>query len=303
MVELLPVWCADPEEIPIGLELEPWTAAHLVDKAMSDCDGDDWQPGVAVILQRQVSLDPTRLSEALGLPFGTRVGLAARWYCASTSRAGVHTGGPTPLEQPRTLRLEVGAAVAGSLTVETYIVVTKEGQDPPLAGATVWCDSWSTRAVPKEERFLLLEGDQLRPRVRVVDFSESRNEVAGSPFHIHIEEGAALEDPVANVVTIEINRANSSAPMGDGGDDPEVEPEIPELLVQTVRVAWLRAVADRFLTEDWKAEDIEEGSIGWLVHDVAMSVAGSWSGARDLLEEAPSMFESALWHAYTEGFG
>ena len=61
-------------------------------------DGDDWKPGAVFDVSRTIEINCSPLETCeLGLATGQSVGIAARWSCRSTSRAGVHDGGPLPL--------------------------------------------------------------------------------------------------------------------------------------------------------------------------------------------------------------
>src|SRR5262245_55778760 len=97
-LELRPTWCVGDDAIEAVVSFGPWVDENGL--AAAERDGDHWKPGDTVCLTRSVELlaDPLDVRRQLGLRPGAVIGVGARWSCRSTATAGVHLGGPSPLD-------------------------------------------------------------------------------------------------------------------------------------------------------------------------------------------------------------
>ena len=200
-LELRPTWCLGDENVEAAIRLGTWLNGSGLPALMND--GDSWKPGEAFQLDRslELAMDTTDLRRHFNLRAGASVGVAARWTCRATGTAGVHRGGPAPLDLASTtvLSIDVPAEVAGSIELETCLVVSRsEGERPAGScppGALIWSDGWSTMT---RDRTILLEGSEARIPVRTMPFNQRFGAPSGALWSIDLDPAAEMTDNSSN---------------------------------------------------------------------------------------------------------
>lgn len=298
-LELRPTWCLTDPIIDAVIELGAWKTADGT--PISEHDGDSWSPGTGLRLQRAIDLGDDQLGvrQRLGVAAGGTVGVAARWTCRETFMAGVHTTGPlpVPLVESTVLELDVPAEIAGSLEVETCVVVTWSGDRPTGAipdGALIWSDGWS---IGRNERTVLLEGSEARIPVSTVSFAERFGRPSRAIWAVDLDPAVGPEDLLSNVVTVLLNRDVLASEFrdADGEPDPALLPPfalagISVDLVRCLTVALREHLID---TEEW--QEHLEGSVGAMLVLRLTETFGSIPDALAALEPA---FTRELWHRF-----
>jgi len=303
VLELRPSWCLDDVTAKELIGLGAWSSADGMPALTRD--GDHWRPGEPVRLQREVQLrlDVVDIRRKLGLRPGAVVGIGSRWTCRRTSEAGTHQGGPEPLPLTSSmiLDLEIPPHIAGTVELETCLLVHWTTDDrPPHAcpdGAMIWSDGWS---VGRPERTLLLEGDEMRIPVRSVAFSSYYGTPSGALWAVDLDPSVALDDIMANVVTILLNREvlDRDFKNGDGDGDASL---IPSASAAGIQVDLLRSLTaaladDLDGSEQW--QDMEDGTVGsMLIRHLAESFGGVQAGLDNYREDQPA-FTRQLWHRF-----
>lgn len=300
MIELRPAWCVDDSTVDENIELEHWVDDN--GRLALARTGDDWTPGEGLALTRKVRLrvSPGELRRNLGLQAGAVVGIAARWACRATSTAGVHDEGPhpRPLTEDLDLSLTIPASVAGSLELETCLVVGWRdgtggvGKCPD--GGIIWSDTWS--AVPGQLR-VTLEGSEFRIPVQTVSFQERFGERSNALWSIGLDAGIDLTDIIANVATIYVNRdvvARDFSPR-DGDHDLRLLPSMSQAAMNADLIRLLTSTLREQLTEHSAAATYPDGTVGQILTLNLDGAFGSVSAALRSDNEDPSGFIRALW--------
>ena len=132
-LELRPTWCLPDATVEKVLRFGPWTTSDGRNAFTND--GDDWRPGEALALSREIEFltDLLDLRRELGLGAGQSIGIAARWSCRATAAAGVHAEGPLPLLMTATGRivLEIPSTIASSVEIETCLIARWSTSERP----------------------------------------------------------------------------------------------------------------------------------------------------------------------------
>lgn len=302
-LELRPAWCLTDEAVDEVMTFGPWTDHEGV--PAYGRDGDDWRPGDILRLHRTVKLgvDPVDLRRRLGLRAGAVVGVAARWSCRSTSTAGVHSDGPTPLGlTPDThLMIDVPASIAGSLEIETCLVVNWTTPERPTAscpeGALIWSDGWS---VPARDRTILLEGAQARIPVRTVSFDQHFGQPSGALWAIDLDPSIGPDDLTANVATVLLNKDILQREFRGVADEPDAALLPPSALagisVDLVRVLTAALSEELDGSEDWT--ELADGSVGAMLLLRLTEAFGSVARALEVFESDQPTFSRELWNRF-----
>lgn len=301
-LELRPSWCLDDEAITKVASMGDWMLAG--GGSAFDLDGDKWSPGSAVRIERELvtELDPIDLRRRLGLQAGATVGVAARWTCRTTAAAGTHRGGPTPipLDGEIVLELEIPETVAGSIEIETCLLVgwsdtVPEGACPD--GALVWSDGWS-RSV--KERTIVLEGSETRIPVRTVEFEAHFGGRSSALWAIEVDPSLQLEDLIANAVTVLLNRSTVKRDFRDA--DGEADPsKLPPAAISGIQVDLIRMLTTTLLDdledlESW--DEYAEGTVGSILPRWLTEAFGSVASARADFTDDPASFSRVLWDRF-----
>jgi len=298
-LELRPAWCLTDDTVNSFLNFGDWTDEHHA-PAMAR-DGDDWRPGDGLIIHRSVELDGgvVDLRRALGLRAGAVLGVAARWSCRSTATAGVHVGGPAPLvlESDLNLQLEIPSTIGGSLEIETCLIVGWTVSEPPPTacphGALIWSDGWSSA---RSERTILLEGADLRIPVRTVSFKDYYGAPSSALWSIDVDPPIALDDLVANVVTVLLNEDCLEREFTDNAGRPDAS-QLPPWVHTGISVDLVTCLASAAV-EELVADDFDElgeGSVGAMLDLRLRTTFGSVSAAVADLTSNPATFSRQLW--------
>ncbi|MEE8600782.1 hypothetical protein [Euzebya tangerina] len=293
-VELRPEWCASAVSAPGGAVISGWQVTAPVAKPLEEFDGDDCAPGADIMLMREAVLDERALRREMGLSAAARFGFTARWYCQKANLAGVHDGGPNPVLVLEDLTITLPGAVAGSVELETCVVLTAAAQSDPPVGSVIWSDAWSDRH-DLGGRVLVIEGDEFRVPVVLTNFDRSLPpECRAGLWHIDIDIEAEMQDRAANNITIQLN-----ARLIDQRFDGQVG-KVPSALLQAMRIDMLRQVAARFLPEP-EPQDFDDDTFAALALGIAAGTGGSWSSSARQMLEQPAVFETALWSIFSDG--
>lgn len=302
-LELRPAWCIDDNALAELIRLGPWMDSK--DALAFKRDGDNWRPGETLDLRRTVELvvTPAELRRRLKLRAGARVGVAARWSCGYTFSAGVHVDGPAPLglDSEKDLVVAVPSSLAGSLELETCLVVTWANSEHSAAscpdGALIWSDGWT---ISPRDRTILLEGSQARIPVRTVSFKEHFGEMSGALWAIELETSIEPDDLLSNVVRVILNKEVLQREFK--GDDGEGDASrIPPFAYAGIQVdlvrALMAALAEEFDGgEDWA--ELAAGSVGALLLLRLGETFGSVAeGVRLSAEDEPA-FSRELWNRF-----
>lgn len=298
-LELRPAWCLTDDTVDSFLNFGGWKDERRA-SAMAR-DGDDWRPGDGLILHRSVELDGgvVNLRRALGLRAGAVLGVAARWSCRSTATAGVHVGGPAPLplESDLTVQVEIPPTIGGSLEIETCLIVGWTVSEPPPTacpqGALIWSDGWSS---PRRERTILLEGSDLRIPVRTVSFEDYFGGPSSALWSIDVDPSIALDDLLANVVTVLLNEDCLEREFTDSGGRPDAS-QLPPWVHTGISVDLVRCLASAVI-EELSADDLDEldeGSVGAMLDLRLRTTFDSVSAAVADLTSDPATFARQLW--------
>ena len=256
-------------------------------------------------MARSVELksDPLDARRQLDLTAGQVLGIAARWSCRATSTAGVHLGGPAPIPLADTvsLTLDVPADIAGSIEVETCLVVRWTVDERPTDacpdGALVWSDGWTR---PIGERTILLEGAETRIPVRTVSFEQRFDKPSGSLWAIDLDTSIEPDDLLANVVTVLLNRDVMVRDFRDADGEPDPAQLPPSALagisVDLVRVLTSALAEELEGNEDWT--DLAEGTVGRMLVLRLTEAFGSVATALADHERDQPAFSRGLWNKF-----
>lgn len=298
-LELRPAWCLTDDTVNGFLRFGDWKDEHHASALARD--GDDWRPGDGLIIRRAVELGGgvADLRRALGLRAGAVLGVAARWSCRSTATAGVHVGGPAPLalESDLTVQLEIPPSIAGSLEIETCLIVGWAVSEPPATacpqGALIWSDGWSS---PRRERTILLEGADLRIPVRTVSFKKYFGRSSSALWSIEIDPSIALDDLVANVVTVLLNEDCLEREFTDNGGRPDAS-RLPPWVHTGISVDLVRCLASTVIEEvsTEELDELGEGSVGAVLDLRLRTMFDSVAAAVADLTSDPATFSRQLW--------
>ena len=304
--ELRPPWCASDQAVKALIDFGEWSKEQ---RNVFSLDGDDWKPGADFDVTRTIEIEcsPLEIRRKFGLATGQSLGVAARWSCRSTSRAGVHEGGPLalPISEQDQITLRLPREIASMVEIETYLVVLgspqQQGDNLVQPGAVVWTDSWET---PVSDRTILLEGDEARLPVRSISFNELFGSKSDALWAIDVDDGSSLDDMVANVVTVLLNTDVAGRDFKNGSE-PDVS-KIPDSLIAAIHVDLLRNMTISFSEvlgdETWStSEDIEhyqDGSIAKMLGLSLIDAFGSLDLALSTLSTSPQIFDRKLWDLF-----
>lgn len=307
-IDLLPSWCLSDESVKSALDLDDW----MVDGVpMSARTGDDWAPGEELTVTRRVTplgKDPADLRFTLGLGVGQVVGVAARWSCRHTFMGGVHEGGPFPvrLDGETVLTLNIPADVAGTIELETCLIVIWTTSDRPVGsspdGSILWSDSWQ---LPIGERTLLLEGDESRIPVRSLAFVQRFGQASSALWAIDLDSSISLDDRLPNVVTVLLNEEVTERDFRGVDGKPDVS-KIPDATLVGIKVDLLRSLTS-ILQEEleegyWEnlrdLADFEDGSVGQAVGLSLIQAFGSTASAVNVYRHDVATFDRELWNLF-----
>jgi len=306
--ELRPSWCVGDEEVRSLIEFGKW---EIGGSPAFDRHGDDWQPGEHVTVTRTFvrQSEPADLRRRLGLTTGQVVGVGARWACRATSMAGVHVGGPGPLKLPEeadSITLEIPAEIALSIEIETVLIVksTSDAQRPDSIpdGSVLWSDGWT---LPAQERLILLEGSEARIPVRSVSFAHHFGEASSALWAIDLDPIISLDDLVANVVTVLLNKDRTAKDFPGADGEPDVA-RIPSSLLAGVNVDLVRSLASSLRVElletNWASlQDLasfEDGTVAKLLGIHLIQTFGSVTDAMKTLQNDIPLFDRRLWDLF-----
>jgi hypothetical protein len=306
-LELRPAWCLDDSVVEEILEIGAWVTKD--GRPALGRDGDDWKPGEPVGISRVIRLKdaPADARRRLGLRPGAVVGVACRWTCRTTSEGGTHVGGPAPLPlaDNLTLSLEIPSNIAGSIELETCLLVrwTTDDRSPNSCpdGAMIWSEGWN---INRSERTLLLEGSEVRIPVRTVAFANHYGQSSGALWAIDLDPSVALDDILSNVVTVLINREvlDRDFRNADGEGDASLIPAHAAAGIQVDLLRSLTAALKEELDgdEDWHEQ--EEGTIGAVVvRHLTETFDSVEAGLADFSEDQPA-FSRRLWDRFAPSF-
>lgn len=302
-LELRPSWCLADDRVSELIEMGPWRdeAGGLI----LDRDGDDWTPGDPVRLTRELTLivDPIDLRRDLGLRAGASVEIGVRWSCRSTALAGVHEGGPHPIDVAHAdqLVVQIPPTIAGAVELETCIVVgwpdgnLDHGGVPD--GGLVWSDGW---AITPRERTVLLEGSEVRIPVRNTSFAHHFGEASGALWAIDLDPSIEPDDLVSNVVTVLLNLDVLQREFKGADEEPDPS-HIPKAAIAGISVDLIRSLTSVLLEElddsdHWS--DYSEGSVGSMLAIRLTEAFGSPSTARAEYMEDQAGFSRRLWDLF-----
>jgi hypothetical protein len=305
--ELRPTWCVADEEVKAVLDFGEWSDENGL--SARSRDGDHWKPGDSIHLRRSVKLLADRLDvrRQLGLGPGAVIGISARWSCRSTATAGVHVGGPSPLDllPETTLSVEIPSTIGGSIELETCLIVSWNDTDPPpLAScpdrALVWSDGWILSASDRE---LLLEGGQGRIPVRTASFKDYYGQASGALWAIDLDPAIEPEDLIANVVTVLLNEDVLQRDFSDGDATPDPA-RIPQSALAGIQVDLIRSLTASLHEELEDATDwieYEVGTVGAMLASRLNEAFGSLVLAARNFEQDQSTFDRELWNRFAPG--
>lgn len=314
--ELRPSWCVGYEEVESLINFGKWEVGG---SPAFDLHGDDWQPGERITVVRTFvrQSEPVDLRRRLGLTTGQIVGVGARWACRATSTAGVHVGGPGPLKllgEVESITLEIPAEIAGSIEIETVLIVksTSVAQQPDAIpdGSVLWSDGWT---LPAQERTILLEGSEARIPVRSVSFAHHFGEASSALWAIDLDPVISLDDFVANVVTVLLNKDRTAKDFPGADGEPDVS-KIPSSLLAAMNVDLVRSLAsslrEELLETNWAhLQDLasfEDGTVAKLLGIHLIQTFGSVTDAMKTLQNDVPLFDRRLWDLFAPkswGFG
>jgi hypothetical protein len=299
MIELRPKWCVSQETLSELLELAPWKdeAGAVISKRT----GDDWTVGQGIRLSRTAKvLDPENILSRLGLRPGAAVGLAVRWSCRATAMAGTHDGGPAPMpvQDSMCLTLDLPPVLAGSLEVETCLIVIRqtsfheEGSCP--VGAVLWSDAWET---PAHERAVLLEGDETRIPILSVSFKERFRGDERALWSVEVQEPVDLEDLLANVVTVYLNEdmLKKHFASEEGLPDPMRLPTMAQTAISVELIRQLTASVAAELEVLESPGSWGRGTVGEVLCKNLGIAFGSVEVAFDVFKNDGASFSRRLW--------
>lgn len=306
--ELRPSWCVGDEEVESLIEFGRW---EIDGGPAFDRHGDDWQPGECVTVTRTFERrsEPVDLRRRLGLTIGQVVGVGARWACRATSTAGVHVGGPGPLklfEKADSITLEIPSEIADSIEIETVLIVKSTSAVPQSDtipdGSVLWSDGWS---VPTQERSILLEGSEARIPVRSVSFAHHFGEASSALWAIDLDPIISLDDLVANVVTVLLNKDRTVKDFPGVDGEPDVS-KIPSSLLAGMNVDLVRSLAyslkEELVETNWeRLQDLapfEDGTVAKLLGIHLVQTFGSAAGAMKTLQNGLPLFDRRLWDLF-----
>lgn len=307
-IDLLPSWCLTDESVKSALDLDDW----MVDGVpMSARTGDDWTPGEELTVTRRVTplgKDPADLRRTLGLGVGQVVGVAARWSCRHTFMGGVHEGGPFPvrLDGETVLTLNIPADIAGTIELETCLIVIWTTSDRPVGscpdGSILWSDSWQS---PIAERTLLLEGDESRIPVRSLAFDQRFGRASSALWAIDLDSSISLDDRLPNVVTVLLNEEVTARDFRGVDGRPDVS-KIPDATLVGIKVDLLRSLTSILQEEleegNWEnlrdLADFEDGSVGQAVGLGLIQAFGSTASAVNVYRHDVATFDRELWNLF-----
>lgn len=302
-LELRPTWCLDEAMVQSAVLFGEWMTAD--GRLALESDGDDWRPGQGLVLTREVTLlvDPFDLRRAFDLTANESVGVAARWSCRATGAAGVHVGGPAPigLTTAPLLSLEVPADIASSIEVETCLVLTRSGEDRAADsapdGALVWSDGWT---IPMRDRTVLLEGGEARVPVRTISFADRFGQPSGALWAIDLDTSIDADDPLANVVTVLLNKDVLARDFRGRDGEPDAALLSPSALagisVDLIRGLTVAMREELSGGEEWV--ELQDGSVGAMLVSRLVEAFGSIASALDNHERDEPTFSRELWNRF-----
>lgn len=293
LTELRPTWCVQGESSPDGLNVAPW---QVNGAPLEQFDGDKWTPGQVVRATRIIEIvdGVDAFRRGLKLPSGTRLGLGVRWYCQATSHAGTHVSGPSPLPLAETFEIavELPAAVAGSVTMETALLLgsvdrrTAGGPD----GGVIWADTWSNDDVAIE-----LEGDEHRIPVLRVSFKERYENASSALWTIEVDHGAVGDDVLSSVCSVVLNEdvlaRDFADRLGTIDENRLSDAQVAEIRVDVVRTA-CRTIEHEL--EDLDPGDHLPGTIGSIIGGQLIECFGDAATAARELRDDPASFDRRL---------
>ena len=300
MIELKPAWCVDDKALLEAIELDQWKDG--AGKPAATRDGDDWSPGEGVLLKRTIRLKvpQAELRRRLDLQAGAVVGVAARWTCRSTASAGVHDNGPQPLPliDDIELSLSIPPTIAGSIELETCIVVSwRDGAGGPGRcpdGGLVWSDGWSAA---QGQVSVILEGSEFRIPVQTISFKERFGEQSDAVWSIGVDARIELEDLLANVATIYLNHDVLSRDFRGQGGEPDAS-LLPAMASAGINSDLLRLLTGRLretLLELSPGATHSAGTVGEILIRNLTGAFDSLPAAIQSLDDDPSRFMRAIW--------
>jgi hypothetical protein len=268
-------------------------------------DGDHWKPGDGVHLERTVELlaDPLEIRRQFGLRPGAVIGVAARWSCRSTATAGVHVGGPLPLDllSNGTLAVDIADAVAGSVELETCLVVSWNDADRSATSspdrALIWSDGWILSAADRE---LLLEGGQGRIPVRTASFKDYYGQPSDALWAVDLDPAIEPEDLLANVVTVLLNEDVLKRDFPDSEGAPDAT-QLPPSAIAGIQVDLARSLTASLHDELEDAPNWTEhgtGTVGAMLALRLTEAFGSVALAVTNFEQDESTFSRELWNRF-----
>jgi hypothetical protein len=303
VLELRPTWCLSDSTVEKVFRLGAWTTGDGHQAFARD--GDDWRPGEPLVLSREIEFlaDLLDLRRELGLGAGQSIGLAARWTCRATAMAGVHTEGPLPLPINGSGRivLEVPSTIASSVEIETCLIARWSTSERPQGscpdGALLWSDGWT---LPMRNRTILLEGDETRIPVRTVAFHEHFGQPSGALWAIDLDTTVELNDILANVVTVLLNKEVLQRDFRGADGEPDAS-RLHDVATAGISVDLIRCLTSALLEDlsdgaNWA--EMPDGSVGAMLNLRLLESFGSVSAAKAMFESDQQAFSRLLWHRF-----
>ncbi len=199
---------------PASVQADPWRLAET--GAALDGRVEHWDPDLVLRLDRRLMVDVALLTSTTASSGPDGLAVTAVWRSDRTRMRG--PGMVVPLagregEAAVSLSLDVpGRLAGGSLTVETLVVRTSEGEGAGLISARrPGSILWDDRAV------VALEGTAARFPVTVLDFGALTGIATGASWALEWYPGD-LTQPVLGAMRLLVNSANPAVVRAVGGE-------------------------------------------------------------------------------------
>lgn len=253
----------------------------------------DWDPVTPIALYRRIVVAGPAITESCSLAPTTTCSLGCTWESTATRLRGRGTSRPVDLESEGrevTLDLEVaGRCLGGTLNLRTYLVVLDPHPAGPLGatqpGEIIWTD----------RKRVVLEGDDSRFPVNVVDFSEVPTLQSGAGWMLSWQSGD-FREPFGASLRLLVNRGHVDIRDAvETGSDSEAA----DAIRRSIRIDTARTLVGYGLGSDEFIEDAagyQEGTVGRAIVDLIVRVFGSLDvgAVRAMRDAQPGEFEARI---------
>jgi hypothetical protein len=196
------------------------------------------------------------------------------------------------------LSLTIPSTIAGSLELETCLIVTWNGVAPGTGqcpdGGLIWSDGWS--AGPDDAQ-VVLEGSEFRLPVHTLSFRERFGEALEAVWTVDLDPDIELSDLLANVATVYLNQDVLARDFRSPSGEPDAG-ALPGVARAGINVDVLRLLTIG-LSETLRAHvpnsSYPEGTVGRILTVNLDSAFGSVASALQCCEEDPARFSRLLW--------